>query len=312
MSARRRTSTKHFAPESEDDDEFMDDGANAGSGDDYYEPGTSKSSSSRTKGGKARNEEGARDMDPEPEAEPEVDIEDTRFLPDGGASLKRGRSKKGSAKKSAKRRAVILSDEEDADVDVDVVMDEEDDDFEPEPKRGVAKGKGRGIVSSKASKGKGGKPTIEKDITFRDERKLAPPAASSTKQPQPSRAKRPHSKVDNDDDPGFDVVNEKATTPPPPPPKRPKLPTIKKNKPAPGSTNSTNPSTPLTRPSLTKTTTGLPQQTGPNGLPARKPAATANNADFDLRDANVYAQLFTKVCQVTLVLTRHICNPRCY
>ena len=31
-------------------------------------------------------------------------------------------------------------------------------------------------------------------------------------------------------------------------------------------------------------------------VPVRKPAATINNKDFDLRDASVYASLFNKVC----------------
>lgn len=309
MSSRKRTSKKrHLSPESEDDEELLDDGANSGSGDDYFEPGIKPS---RTKRGRVEIEEDEVDVDMEAELEKPLDIEDTRFLPDGGASLSRSSSAKrsssgkpkqrssGSAqKKGSKRRAVILSDEEE-EVDVDVVMDDDEDDFQPEPlpKKGMStKGKSRGILPTKSSKGKGGKDRIEKEITFRDERKVAPPIASSSRDVPPSRSKRVHSKLDDEDDADFDVVNEKEATPPPPPPKKPKLPTIKKNKPAPGSVNSTGPSTPATRPPLNKTTTGLPQQNGANGLPLlRKPAATANNADFDLRDASVYAQLFTKV-----------------
>ena len=184
-------------------------------------------------------------------------------------------------------------------------MDDEDDAFEPKAssRRGgslTAKGKPKTGLISRGAKGKGKSDKYDKEITFRDERKTAPPVASSSKDIPPSRSKRPHSKLDDDDDGEFDVVNEKEATPPPPPPKKPKLPPIKKNKPAPSSINSTGPSTPATRPPLNKTTTGLPQQqTTANGLPLppiRKPAATANNADFDLRDADVYRQLFNKVC----------------
>ncbi|KAF8894614.1 hypothetical protein BD779DRAFT_853350 [Infundibulicybe gibba] len=81
----------------------------------------------------------------------------------------------------------------------------------------------------------------------------------------------------------------KEVTPPPPPAKRRKLPTIKKNK-IPGSAG---PLTPVTTakavlPSQTVTaeSTLLPTTS------ARKPAATAGNADFDLRNASVYAELF--------------------
>lgn len=308
MSSRRRTSknSKRLAPDSEDDGDFLDDGANSGSGDDYFEPGTKSSKSKR--GRVEVNEDEDVDMSLDPEPEKTLDIEDTRFLPDGGASLSRSSSAKRSSsgkprqrssgaaqKKGSKRKGVILSDEDD--VDVDVVMEDEEDDFEPEPQS--RKGKSRGLVS-KGSKGKGGKDKFEREITFRDERKLVPPVASSSKDIQPSRSKRPHSRLDDNIDTDFDVVVEKEATPPPPPPKKPKLPPIKKNKPPPGSLNSTGPSTPVTRPPLTKTSAGHPQQqTGANGLPLpplRKPAATANNADFDLRDASVYAQLFTKVC----------------
>ncbi|KAI0341828.1 hypothetical protein BDW22DRAFT_1358709 [Trametopsis cervina] len=81
-----------------------------------------------------------------------------------------------------------------------------------------------------------------------------------------------------------DGLSSKDATPPPV--KKPKYPPIKKNKP---SAAPVLPPKPLTKPAVTaKPDSSL---TVPG---ARKPAATANNADFDLRDANVYASLFAK------------------
>ena len=92
MSSRRRTSKKRLAPDSEEeDDEFLDEGANSGSGDDYFEPGTK---SSRTK--RVRTEVVEDDVDVEMDQEAGIDVEDTRFLPDGGASLSRSTSKRPS------------------------------------------------------------------------------------------------------------------------------------------------------------------------------------------------------------------------
>ncbi|KAF9464701.1 hypothetical protein BDZ94DRAFT_460985 [Collybia nuda] len=77
----------------------------------------------------------------------------------------------------------------------------------------------------------------------------------------------------------------------PPPKKRPKLPTIKKNK----NLNSAMPLTPTTlslpsKPTPAKIPSLDPSQTTTPGV--RKTPATVGNADFDLRNANVYRELF--------------------
>ncbi|CAL1705070.1 unnamed protein product [Somion occarium] len=328
MSLRRKASKKRFAPDYDTDDDFMDDGAHPGSGDDYFEPRMKRSKSKRAKTEDTMSVDDIEvDIDAETEFEhavvavespvdtrflPKEEVMDTRFLPDSGASLQRASSKQPSSsgksrhkssksvagpsqKKSSKKR-VILSDEEE-EAEVDVVVYEEDKEFEYElPKKSIG-GKGKSIIATKSSsrKSKGGKEISDKDVAFRDERRLAPPIPSSSKDVPPPRTKRARPKVEDLDVTELFtsttadlIVRDREPTPPPPPPKKPKLPTIKKNKPpATGSAAATRP--PLTR--------AAPEKTDANGLPiplARKPAGPASNADFDLRDKSVYAQLFTK------------------
>ncbi|KAH9935043.1 uncharacterized protein B0H18DRAFT_1114859 [Fomitopsis serialis] len=78
-----------------------------------------------------------------------------------------------------------------------------------------------------------------------------------------------------------------------PPPKKRKLPPIKKNK---TSTTSSTPAVakpPTTAPKADSATPAKDPD-GPVGVAARKPAAAMGAADFDLRDASVYASLFNK------------------
>lgn len=206
-------------------------------------------------------------------------LEDTRFLPPESAAPKRSSSRKPKpTAKRQKKRAVVLSDddgEDDYGDPEDVVVDDDDDDFAPEPP--VPR-----LSSSSKSKSKSGKAAaVDKPITVKDERKVMPSRGGGPTFP----GKRGVLNDDGDaeEDSTSKADNIAATAPLP---KKPKLPPIKKNKP------STETSTP----------TGIPAKPKPeaDGLAlgvagARKPAATANNADFDLRDASVYASLFMKV-----------------
>ncbi|PIL24205.1 hypothetical protein GSI_13958 [Ganoderma sinense ZZ0214-1] len=244
----------------------------------------------------------------------EGDIEDTRFLPDPPPStsrqispapttkrrlsnatasssksrtkdkeLKSSKSSKSSGKK--RRAAVVWTDDEDEDEfnDLDVVITDNDD-FDPEPgfsnKKSSVKGKS-GKAMGKAS-GKGASGKEDKEITFRDERKLAQPPA-----PEPVR----RAKEDEVAKPAPEFMDE-------PIPKKRKLPTIKKNKPV-GST-STGPSTPAPRAAAatpakkeepTPTTTLTPAPTS-NQVGVRKPAGAST--DLNLLDSSVYSELFMR------------------
>lgn len=236
-------------------------------------------------------------------------------------SKARGKSATSSSSRSSARkpkRTVVWTDsEEDGEEyqDAGQVMDPEDEDFSPEPrpttsKKAAATAK---VKHGKLTTGKGTKNNAkknDKEIVIRDERKIPPPATSTPKEKpsMPTGSKRPPPK-DEDEDMDIDVSGTtradspdkskvapptKLEDPAPPPLKKRKLPTIKKNK------TSTAPSTPSTaKPSISDekkdaTTTATTASTLV-GVAARKPAATAGNADFDLRDKSVYAQLFNKV-----------------
>ncbi|KAH9843082.1 uncharacterized protein C8Q71DRAFT_234314 [Rhodofomes roseus] len=213
----------------------------------------------------------------------------------------------GSSKPKRKTRQVVWTDDEDDDVDPLglTAMDPDDDEFEPEPsvsKRSSGKTKAaKGGARSSRTKAK----VEEKEIVIRDERKLPPPDPPAPKEkPSTSRIplKRPPSSEDAEvpvessaatgtsvpDDPAL-----KAEDAEPPPPKKRKLPPIKKNK------TSTGPSTPApakppTAVSKVDSSTPAKDPNGPVGVAARKPAAAMGAADFDLRDASVYASLFNK------------------
>ena len=218
-------------------------------------------------------------------ANAEVDIDDaveddTRFLPQTSEEpvSKRGSAKKGKPPpRRTKKRAVVLSDddggEEDYEDNQEIVVDD-DDDFAPEPSSS------RRIGTSK-TKGKVSKPAVpEKKTAARDERRVGP------------ASKRGVSADDIDDDDDSKAGSAEPTVPIP---KKRKLPPIKKNKPPIGT--STPSGVPV--PKLpTKTSSSDNSALDNLAIPVvggRKPAATANNADFDLRDKSVYASLFMKV-----------------
>lgn len=203
------------------------------------------------------------------------------------------------------KRQVVYSDDEDEEEYVEersyskgrYEEDEVDaeEEYEPEPAvRSSSKaGKSKG-VNGKGGKGKSLK-VEEKEVFVRDERKFVP---AGTRSPSPSSTGTKRARTEEQEQPvvdaavpiGVKVEADKAKESTLPAFKKRKLPTIKKNKP-PGTANgSTGPSTPVTRPPPEK-----PAESERLPLPAvRKAAAMAPNADFDLRDASVYASLFQK------------------
>lgn len=248
---------------------------------DYSPPATT---SKPTKRAKTEETEDTVEVDIDEEevnVDDEDPSEDTRFLPPESSTSKRSSSKKPkSAPKRPKKRAVVLSDDDGEDDYAErediVIDDDDDDDFTPEPTTS------KRAAPSKA-KGKTTKTAADKPITVKDERRGVPSRSGPS-----FPGKRGVLNDDGDEDDSTSKADSVEAAPPPP--KKPKLPPIKKNKPSTG----------------TSTPTGLPAKLPPkpaavdkDGLAlgvagARKPAATANNADFDLRDASVYASLFMK------------------
>lgn len=210
-------------------------------------------------------------------------LEDTRFLPPEASAPKRSSSRKPKpTAKRPKKRAVVLSDDEGEDDDrdpEDIIVDDDDDDFTPEPS--VLK-----RSSASKSKSKSGKAAIaDKPITLKDERKAVPSRGGGPTFPGKRGVLNDDADAEEDSTSKTDSVEVAA-----PPPKKPKLPPIKKNKPLPGI------STPTGIPGKPPLKSGVEADGLTLGVAgARKPAATANNADFDLRDASVYASLFMKV-----------------
>ncbi|KAI0928919.1 hypothetical protein AcV7_008735 [Taiwanofungus camphoratus] len=233
----------------------------------------------------------------------------------------------GSSKSTGRRskRTVVWTDDEDEEqgsIDAGQIMAPDDEDFTPEPappqpKKGATTSKvkaGKAGAGAKGGKGKIKKEKEEKEFYMKDERKLPPQTVSSTAKEASSsataHAKRPLHKDDEVDSAthtpsvattdvqDIATVDSKTKDVTPPPPKKLKLPTIKKNKlPAANSTTPSTPSAPL-KPTHTTSekeldTTTLPPIT-PGSIAARKLMTPAGNADFDLRDKSVYAQLFSK------------------
>ncbi|EIW60106.1 uncharacterized protein TRAVEDRAFT_27793 [Trametes versicolor FP-101664 SS1] len=238
------------------------------------------------------------------------DIEDTRFLPEphhgtsrsispapakrrlsnaaASSSKARGKEAKSSKNKTSSkkpRRQVVWTDDEDDDFDDPEVVVTDDDDFDPEPdysssKKG-AKGKmGKAIVGKPSAKSKGGRDKDEKEIIFRDERRL-PTTASD-----PSRRPKAHDEVPVSSAFAADLMDEASL------PKKRKLPTIKKNKPSTaGSTAPSTPSAPKPLPAvMEKSQTSRTPAPTSNQVGTRKPAGAS--ADINLLDSSVYSELF--------------------
>ncbi|KAG6909715.1 hypothetical protein DXG01_015917 [Tephrocybe rancida] len=159
-------------------------------------------------------------------------------------------------------------------------------------------------AKAKANKGKG----KSFSVGARDERRPGRPQpnATETKASLPTGTKRPRatSKATSkaEDDP-VDIVgdvdvrpNTRSPSPPPkepapPPPKRRKYPTINKNK---GATASEPASKAGHAAGLKSATPQLSDLPKPTLVGSRVPPTMVGSSDFDLRDANVYKDLFLK------------------
>ncbi|EJF66065.1 hypothetical protein DICSQDRAFT_165762 [Dichomitus squalens LYAD-421 SS1] len=242
------------------------------------------------------------------------DVEDTRFLPDASppashplspgpsatrrlsnatasssksrAKDKGSKSSKSSKSSGKKRRAVVWTDDEDEEFDdPDVVITDDEDfnlDTEYSSKKSGVKGKNGKIAAKTSGKGTATKKE-DKEITFRDERKIVqPPAADPVKRVKEDEGIR--------------------STPDPmdePIPKKRKLPPIKKNKPAGSILTGPSTSAPVKPPAATPakkeetipTTTLTPAPTS-NQVGVRKPAGAST--DLNLLDSSVYSELFMR------------------
>ncbi|PCH37960.1 hypothetical protein WOLCODRAFT_135958 [Wolfiporia cocos MD-104 SS10] len=334
----RPTKTKVIKRRIDSDDEGGDDEVPAPPDDpDDAQPRPKRArTGSLSAGGRSAdvNSDGEEEIDVDVDIEEEVD--DTRFLPPAEDSpssspsppptpkpAKRGApskakpklkasaktTAKGSAKVSKRKRSVVWTDDEDDDEDAMGIaaVDPDDDDFTPEPalsaapKNGITTTKARILKNGASKTGKGKAKAEEKEIVIRDERKLPPPAPSTSKQPvaATTASKRPSLKTEDSastsaaDDAGKQQVESPTKTEDPAPalPVKRKLPTIKKNKPPTASSTPTAPKPPPPPQSTSEQKDASPSAK-PVGVAARKPVNTLGNADFDLRDKSVYASLF--------------------
>lgn len=218
----------------------------------------------------------------------------SRRIPKPKTSVDSARIKK--VAKKPKKSTMYSDEEEDFDEglrEADAIPASGDDNFSPSPPPEKAKGSrikfGKGPGASK-SKGK----KEEREITFKDERKLQAKEASAG-------SKRPRQDIEGLLNPAMDRPMSQSPDPTTtnsmeaalekdqePVPKKRKLPTIKKIKNAGSNSSTPGPSKPTTE--KDKNASSLPSL--PSNLP-RKPAATAGNADLDLTNKDVYKQLFS-------------------
>lgn len=257
--------------------------------------------------------------------------EDSRFL--ASTSHATAPSSRATAKPSKKRRAiqVAVSDEEDDDFAVDQAADDdpmpsdfEEADFtydadEPKwPKKGKASSKRNSAKAptTRRSKAKATKAP-EKPITMKDERrshlKEGTPTSEASSGIKRARPKDAELDVDSFELSVMEASNSMGASsqtdgsatagevPRPPPPKKPKLPTIKKHKNA----TSSGPNTPsIASASAPKAIGGLAAKQGagdPKAANLPRPAAYVGMTDFDLRNPNVYSELFKTVRIHTVV-----------
>jgi hypothetical protein len=260
------------------------------------------------------------------------DIEDKRFLPDTKQAKGKGKNAPIGGERSRvrqKRKAVVLSDEDD-DKDFTEQFKEhpevDDSDFEPDtnskPKasssgkrKATASKEKRGQGGSGVRGGKGGKGKEKdaKEIQMKDERP-GPIAASKDSRQLPVQLKE-QEKLAKDDalkDPASLFSEPIASAPPnaapdddskslantTSPPKKRKLPTIKKNKPLTGPSTPAA-STPVHAPNKSTADNDLVNEL----LSGKKPAAFAGNAEVNLMNKNVYAELFKSVCPLGISVT---------
>ncbi|KAI0682443.1 hypothetical protein BC835DRAFT_1400182 [Cytidiella melzeri] len=228
------------------------------------------------------------DIEVEVEMEEEDDglVDDTRFLPPELRNKKRSTSSNPKARTTTrkaaitKKRAVVWSDEEDEGnydtAEQDAELQGDDEDFAPEPSSSKRSASSKAYAkTSRPGRGtKSGKGDME-----------IPTKQASRPGPGMRRGTSAEEEDSKREARGESVSVNDST---PPPAKKPKLPPIKKNKTSAPPNAPPLPAKPPARPTLIKTDLVLPVSG------ARKSAAPANNADFDLRDASVYASLFAK------------------
>jgi hypothetical protein len=262
------------------------------------------------------------------EVEANASADTARFQPYSSAivsSLKQ-RVRKPSAKAAAyappvKRKRRVISEPESEEEyvvagdlgDASAPMDEEDD-FEVSQRR-PGKAKARTKPSGKGTKGShlernrggstesvplGGSKRARPRQTFKSEDVTVDVVGDFEIAPQFSPPQSP--------------AQIQEPSPPPPPKKRARLPTIKKNKAA----NSVGPSTPSTSSLPPKPAASLSSAKPPilennqaSGAGVRKTPATVGNADFDLRNANVYRELFKTVCDIHVLRNWFLSSMAC-
>ncbi|KZT09336.1 uncharacterized protein LAESUDRAFT_810942 [Laetiporus sulphureus 93-53] len=261
-----------------------------------------------------------------PSSSPPPPVKPPKRTPQPPAKVKAVRPATSSSSKSSRKvkRTVVWTDDEDEEQDDPLgllAVDPDDDDFTPEPappslKKAAVTTKSKGSKVGQAAKGSRAKRKEEgKDVHIRDERKLPPSALRGTSREKssgpPIGAKRslPKEEAVEVTSPvitpssSAPAVEKRDKSPPKveeatlPMFKKRKLPTIKKNKPSAVPTTPAYSKLPPSVESKESDVTTKPANPNPLGLAggaASKLAATLGNADFDLRDASVYAQLFTK------------------
>ncbi|KZT09539.1 uncharacterized protein LAESUDRAFT_756492 [Laetiporus sulphureus 93-53] len=265
-------------------------------------------------------------ISPSPSPSPPPLVRLPKRTPQPPAKVKAARPAASSSSKSSKKvkRTVVWTDDEDEEQEDPLgllAVDPDDDDFTPEPappslKRAAVTTKSKGRKLIQASKRSRAKHKEEGKVThIRNERKLPHPASRGTSREKysgpPISTKRslPKEEAVKVTPPAItpsvpapaaeehDKSPSKVEDPTQPVFKKRKLPTIKKNK---TGTVSTTPAFSKRLPSVenkeSDVTTKHPNShlLGLADVAARKPAASLGRADFDLRDASVYAQLFTK------------------
>ncbi|KAI0672990.1 hypothetical protein C8Q78DRAFT_691850 [Trametes maxima] len=248
-------------------------------------------------------EDGYAEGDVDVDVDIDGDIEDTRFLPEpppavtrspppttvsrrrlssSTASSSKVRTKESKSAKSKssgkKRRRVVWTDDEDDEFDDREVVMTDGDDSEPGPgyslsKKAVKAKNGKLGTIKVPGKGKTTKDKEEKQITFRDERKLPSSVQEPPKRPKLDESMRSGSSL------AVDPVGEVLL------PKKRKLPPIRKNKPSVAS--STAPPTPSTAKPVGESLLAAPTS---NQVGTRKPAGASS--DINLLDSSVYSELF--------------------
>ncbi|KAG6890696.1 hypothetical protein C0995_005069 [Termitomyces sp. Mi166 len=256
----------------------------------------------------------AKSLDPDTISQPEPEPSPLS-QPSSSSHLKRTKGRKPTDGPPAKRKRV----QQDASSDEEYnALSGDDGDLIIHTKR-----QSKLTAKAKANKGKSKSFTVG----ARDERKAGRiQQSNSTEAGRKARTKRTReaSKAEEAEEEPVDVVNDTETrldtrslSPPKesaaPPAKRPKYPTIKKNKgagaivdPAPSSKTSSNAVTKSTVPKVSD----LPK---PPLAGSRVPPMMVGNTDFDLRDESVYKALFNQVrwfpVRAVELLTSHLMIP---